>query len=286
MRRLPVVALALTALVTSSRAQQGRLALSDSLGQNARFNGSPAASLQWIGDPWIDDSRFLWPGDDSNSVLWFSVEAATGQRVPFVESDRLTGALSRLPGVTPERARDATRHRPTVFNSKRDGFVVTVGDDLFYYDIARDRATRLTDEPGEKEESSISPDGRNAAFIRANNLFVTGISSPSVKRLTSDGNADVLNGKLDWVYSEELYGRGNYRAYWWSPDSTHLAFLQLDEKAVPTYTLINDLPYHPSLDTLRYPKAGDPNPAVRLGIVSAAGGPVRWVDLTHYNDVL
>src|SRR5262249_36876731 len=72
----------------------------------------------------------------------------------------------------------------------------------------------------------------------------------------------------------------------WSPDSTHLAFLQLDEKAVPTYTLINDLPYHPSLDTLRYPKAGDPNPAVRLGIVSAAGGPVRWVDLTHYNDVL
>ena len=84
---------------------------------------------------------------------------------------------------------------------------------------------------------------------------------------------ELLNGTLDWVYSEELYGRGNYRGYWWSPDSSRIAFIQLDEKPVPEYTLVDDIPYHPEIERWDYPKAGDPNPTARLGIVAGIRRP-------------
>ena len=78
--------------------------------------------------------------------------------------------------------------------------------------------------------------------------------------LTTDGNDQILNGKLDWLYQEEIYGRGRFRGYWWSPDSSRVAFLQLDERPVPEYTVIDHIPYRPTLEVTDYPKAGDPNP--------------------------
>ena len=65
------------------------------------------------------------------------------------------------------------------------------------------------------------------------------------------------------MYQEEIYGRGRFRGYWWSPDSTRIAFLQLNEQPVPEYTVVDHSPYHPELEVTDYPKAGDPNPDVR-----------------------
>ena len=144
-------------------------------------------------------------------------------------------------------------------------FLLTIGDDLYVYDISDwTRATRLTRSPGAKSEATFSPDGRSVAFVKHNNLFVAPVDAPREKALTSDGSAELLNGTLDWVYSEELYGRGNHRGYWWSPDSSHIAFLQIRrDSTVPEYTLIDDIPYRPTVERWHYPKAGDPNPTVR-----------------------
>ena len=125
------------------------------------------------------------------------------------------------------------------------------------------------------------------AFVKDNNIFVASTAATGERALTSDGSAQLLNGTLDWVYSEELYGRGNHRAYWWSPDSSRIAFLQFDERAVPEYTLIDDIPYHPDIERWNYPKAGDPNPSVRLGVLSTRhADSVRWIDTTKYTDFL
>ena len=77
------------------------------------------------------------------------------------------------------------------------------------------------------------------------------------RSLTSDGSRDILNGKLDWLYQEEIYGRGRFRGCWWSPDSASLAFLQLDERPVPEYTVVDDFSYRPTVEVTDYPKAGD-----------------------------
>ena len=130
---------------------------------------------------------------------------------------------------------------------------------------------------------TFSPDGRLVAFVRAHNLYVVDLEGHE-RALTTDGHAQRLNGRLDWVYQEEIYGRGTHRAYWWSPDSSRLAFLQLDEAPVPEFTVVDHLPYRQDVEVTDYPKAGDPNPTVKLGVVQAAGGSVQWVDTSKYAD--
>jgi dipeptidyl-peptidase-4 len=252
-----------------------------------RFNGSPEATMGWAppGGPWLSDTHFLWPGTASPGSPWLRVEALTGSSQPLYTAAELESALVQA-GVSANAAGGAARRRTAIFNSSRDALVVTVGADLYFYDIANAAARRLTTSPGTKSEVTFSPDGRAVAFIKDNNLHVTTVTEPSERALTTDGSAEVLNGKLDWVYSEELYGRGTHRAYWWSPDSARLAFIQLDERPVPTFTLLDDIPYHPELERHHYPKAGDPNPVARLGIVGRSGGAPRWIDTSKYADFL
>ncbi|HYE73513.1 MAG TPA: DPP IV N-terminal domain-containing protein, partial [Blastocatellia bacterium] len=88
--------------------------------------------------------------------------------------------------------------------------------------------------------------------------------------------------RLDWVYQEELYGRGNFKGYWWSPDSTQIAYLQLDESPVKEFTVVDHIPYQQEVEITAYPKAGTPNPTARLAIVNAAGSSSRFVDLFKY----
>jgi len=260
-----------------------------------RFNGSQAAMMAWVpaGDPWLNDTEHLWPSDTAHSSAgageargpWLRMDAASGASTPLYTYELLERALSAA-GVSSAEARNAARLRQANFNQARDALLITIGDDLYAFSLSTGRADRVTRSPGQKLEATFSPDGRSVAFVRNNDLFVARLGSPGEKALTSDGSADILNGTLDWVYSEELYGRGNRRGYWWSPDSLHIAFLRFDERAVPESVLIDDIPYRPGVDRTHYPKAGDPNPAVRLGVVSPSGERIRWVDTTQYSDFL
>jgi len=286
MPRLSTGVLLLTALASSIVVgQQKTLTLDDIYGPGGgeRFNGKAAARLSFLDEPWIDDSHYLWPGD--GAAPWLKVDAATGSSEPLFTADQLETALTRA-GASPDAARGQARFRPSDFNDSHSGLVLSVRGDLFHYDIASGVAARLTQSDGDEELPSISPDGRSVAFVKDNDLYVAKIDAHSVKQLTTGGTTDVLNGKLDWVYSEEIFGRGNYRAYWWSPDSSRIAFIQVDERPVPTYSLLDDLDYHPRFTNWKYPKAGDPNPIVRLGVVSASGGAVQWVDIKKYSDPL
>ena len=90
------------------------------------------------------------------------------------------------------------------------------------------------------------------------------------KQLTTDGGGDILNGKGDWVYEEEIFNR-NGRAFWWSPDGKQLAFMRFDDAPVKQFNIVNLNSVRGALETYPYPKSGDPNPLVKIGIVSR-----RW----------
>ena len=85
---------------------------------------------------------------------------------------------------------------------------------------------------------------------------------------------------MDWVYEEELDVRSNY---FWSPDSKHLAYLQTDESSVPQYPIVDWIPTHATIDVQRYPQPGDPNPYVRVGVVSVNGGKTKWINVPFDN---
>jgi dipeptidyl-peptidase 4 len=148
---------------------------------------------------------------------------------------------------------------------------------------------RLTKTDGDEGDPKFSPDGRLIGFTRAADLFAVEIASGSERRLTQGGVPDeMLNGTIDWVYEEEL---DISSGWWWSPDSRRVAYLQLDERPVPNYPLVDWMPAHPQIQWQRYPKAGDPNPVPRLGVVDvgAAGDgqvpPTRWMDLGADTDI-
>ena len=103
------------------------------------------------------------------------------------------------------------------------------------------------------------------------------------RALTKDGDDNLLNGEVDWVYEEELYTRSNY---FWSPDGKQIAFLQMNEKAVPTYPITDWMPTHATVDQEKYPQPGDPNPGVRLAVVGSDGGKIKWINAgTGNNDL-
>lgn len=141
----------------------------------------------------------------------------------------------------------------------------------------------LTRTAEEEELAEFSPDGKRVSFVRKGDLYVVELASGRELRLTSSGSDTVLNGRLGWVYEEELAGRTT-GGYWWSPDSRSVAFLQLDESRVPTFPIVDFLPVHNGVVPQRYPKAGDPNPVVRVGVVGVGkdgqAGPERLLSFT------
>ena len=127
--------------------------------------------------------------------------------------------------------------------------------------------TALVKTPEAEEFATPSPDGRRVAFVRKNDLYVVEVSTRRETRLTSDGSDTLLNGRLDWVYEEELASRSG-KAFEWSPDSRAIAFLQLDQARVQTFPIVDFLPVRNEVSWQRYPKSGTPNAVVRLGVVA------------------
>ena len=154
---------------------------------------------------------------------------------------------------------------------------------------------------------TFSPDSTKLAFTRDNDLYVVDIESGNETRLTYDGSDVILNGYASWVYYEEIFGRASrYRAFWWSPDSRKIGFYRFDNSQVPMFPIysafanpaaaasqsqsprVTDLSLGGSLSETRYPKAGQTNPQVRIGIVDltdeCVGCPMRCEEAITWAD--
>ena len=269
----------LVAWIAPAAAQQGTLTVADLYDPVDRIDVGGSATR----GAWLDDDHYVeraGPGSSSSPLA--RVNALTGAREPLYDGTTFQAAVAALPGLTDDDGRDIARRANHVMNAARTGLVFAFADDLYYYRLGTSDARRLTRTPEAETEVSFSPDGQLVAFIRDGDLIVVDVEGQQEIPLTTDGGGRVRNGQLDWVYQEEIYGRGNFRGYWWSPDSSRLAYLQLDDREVPVFNVLDHIPYSPEVEEWDYPKAGNVNPAVRLGIVRAAGGGTTWADLTRY----
>ena len=126
---------------------------------------------------------------------------------------------------------------------------------------------------------TLSPDGKWVAYTKNNDLYTMELSSKKETRITTDGSELILNGYASWIYFEEILGRASrYRAFWWSPDSRQLAFMRFDDSRVPVFPIYVADGQRGSLENTRYPKPGDPNPKVLIGITSPIAPTTIWAD--------
>ena len=137
---------------------------------------------------------------------------------------------------------------------------------------SREKCRTLPVHPEGAVNMTWSPDSSMIAFTRDNDLYVADVSDGREVRLTFDGSDLILNGYASWVYYEEIFGRQtNYRAFWWSPDGSRIGFYRFDNSRVPLFPIYSPSGQDGKLRNTRYPKAGEPNPEVRIGIADVRG---------------
>jgi len=271
-RAIALLAGAALALPAAAQTAPGRAALKKLTFEQAYLRQPPAV-LKPLAPAagWLDDEHYLVREQDekAKSFKLCKVRAETGRKTVVLDYELIK---KNLPA-------GFAAGMPSAQTADYGRLIYEFKGDLYAYATAPGRLERLTATPDEERNPRLSPDGRFLAYTRANNLFALDLESGLECQLTADGSPTVYNGRASWVYYEEILGRGSrYAAFWWSPDSRRIAFLRFDDGAVPAFTLVRSNGVHGEVETAHYPKPGDPNPRVRLGIADVAALKVTWAD--------
>ena len=212
---------------------------------------------------WLDESHVLIRKDDKT----FVIDCKTGQEMPYTDPAASTDKTIKTPSGT-------NKPSSTAYLQNNDVFIRIDGTEV-----------QLTHDKDKENNPTVSPDGNYVAYSKNNNLYAVNISTKKETQLTTDGTDVIMNGYASWVYTEEILGRASaYKAFWWSPDSKHLAYFRSDDTNVPTYTITDGTGQHGLVEKERYPKVGDPNPQIKVGIVSPDGGNTVWSDFNAADD--
>lgn len=236
--------------------------------------GPAGAGVEWT----ADGEHTLGTGTNGKRV---KINARTGEETELPANDGLRKSLAALEGMKAESAETMAKGNGFAKDSTgRVCYPLAAGE----YVLAHPDGTAARKFPKLPEGAtlvSLSPSGNFLGFVKSGNLGTAEIGDRTVRMGTSDASETILNGTADWVYEEEIFDR-NPKAYWWGPDD-RVAFLRFDDKPVPKFPITGMLKRGADVETLNYPKSGDANPLVKIGVLDAATGDVVFLDLGEAN---
>jgi len=232
---------------------------------------------------WADDTHYLIRNFDADKKLvTYRVDIRSGKGVVVtpVKTDRELLEDSLPEGVSISSS--------DVVSPDQKSVVFVSDGDLFYFKRGDNEVKRLTGDKAPEVNTRFSPDGNKIAYTKNKDLYVYDLVAGREIRLTTDATDRIYNGYAAWIYYEEILGRpSRYAAFWWSPDGNKIAYLRFDETEVPVFTLNRlDEPdgIHGTLEVVPYPKSGDPNPKVKMGVADIASEKTTWIKTDYTVD--
>lgn len=221
-----------------------------------------------------DGKRLLYVRDEA---LWL-FDPASG-------SQGKSEPLFRLAELEKAAGKEAAFDQ-VVWTPGGDSLLLVARGDLWLLPVGGGELRRLTRTEEAEEDPKPSPDGSRVAFVRDFDLWILDLATGTERALTTDGQEGTfLNGTTDWLYWEEIWDR-EATGYWWSPDGSRIAYYRFDERQVPIHPLVDESPVHPTVRSQRYPKPGDPNPVVRVGVLDLASGQTVWMETGEQDQYL
>ncbi len=237
--------------------------------------GRGPENVQWSPDG--TKVSFVQRDDTGQHGELYYVDVTTGKPAVLVASGKLAALAPPTSAIKDERKKEAAqRYSIAAYQWSPDSkhLLFDSMGQLWFYSLDTGTGVQVTDSPDESSDPKFSPDGTRISYIRKHNLYTRPVGGGGEHQLTKDGNDNVLNGEVDWVYEEELYSRSNY---FWSPGGKDVVFLQMNEKEVPSYPITDWMGLHATVDQQKYPQPGDPNPGVKLGVAGSGGGKMKWI---------
>jgi dipeptidyl-peptidase-4 len=247
------------------------------------LSGRLTRGLAWTPDgKWLSYFETKGAGKEAKTELWV-MDAANGERRLLVAADKLEAILP-ADSSKPTQATGLGRRAPAQYQWAPDGAAILFQGPtaLAWLDLQSQAARTLVSGKAAIADPKISPDGKFVSFMRDHNLWLVNLSDSQERPVTSGGTEEIRKGELDWVYPEELEIK---TAYWWSPDSSMIAYLEMDERKVSQYPLVDFSSPGGEAELERYPVAGGANPVVRVLVVSVQGGDPRAMDTGAETDI-
>jgi dipeptidyl-peptidase-4 len=271
----------------SSAAQQptgaGKALTVERIYSQPSLSGRLTRGLVWTSDgKQLSHFETKGSGKDAKTELWV-MDAANGERRLLVAADKLE---SILPADTskPTQATGLGRRAPSQYQWAPDdaGILFQGATALAWFDLKSQAGRTLVSGKAAIADPKISPDGRYVSFIRDHNVWLVNLADGQERAITQGGTEEIRKGELDWVYPEELEIK---TAYWWAPDSSAIAYLEMDERKVSQYPMVDFSSPSGEAEMERYPTAGGANPVVRVFVASLNGGELRVMDTGAETDM-
>ena len=221
-------------------------------------------------------------GKDAKTELW-TMDASTGERRLLIAADKLETILPAEQGRETQ-ATGLGRRAPSQYQWAPNGEAILFqgAKALVWFDLKSQTGRTFVSGKATLSDAKISPDGRTVSFVRDHNVWLVTVADGKERALTQGGTEETRKGELDWVYPEELDIK---TAYWWAPDSSTIAYLEMDERKVSQYPLVDFSSPSGEAEMERYPVAGGANPIVRVFVVPIGGGEPRVMDTGAETDI-
>ncbi len=224
------------------------------------------------GGRWAEEGpviTYIEPADSGDATHLMRYNLETEERTRVIDGTNLYAEdVDRIVPIEDYQFSDAG-DKVLIYTDSEQVWRANTKGYYYVYEPSTHTLTPVADrDDGYQMFAKFNPSASKVAFVRKRNLYVVDLETGTETALTTDGSEGaIINGTFDWVYEEEFRARDGWR---WSPDGEYISFFKLDESDTREFALTDHTTRYPEYKRFRYPKAGEANSEIKVGVVEMA----------------